>query len=248
MGEGTRQNGRKGGPGRGRPRGSRGVARRAARVPAPPARPALPRRLAPRKDPTQERSRATVEAILGAAVATFASRGYPRTTTNEMARRAGISVGSLYQYFPNKDAILTALLDRHLQAVAATIRECVPLLADPAVPLRAGVRNLLARLLALHEADPRMARAVEEQVGQMPRVPAAFGHYEEVYRAELARILRARADVRRDDTELMAHLLFEVTETVSGWLAHGPADRFERETALDEAALLLSRYVERSPE
>jgi hypothetical protein len=78
-------------------------------------------------------------------------------------------------------------------------------------------------------------------------VPDAFRHYEEVYRDELDRILRSRPDVRRGDARLMAHLLFEAAETASRWLAHGSADRFDRETALDEATLLLCRYVERRP-
>lgn len=214
-----------------------------ARVSQPPP-PALPRRLTPRKLPRQERSRATVEALLEAAVEVFASRGYARTNTNQIAHRAGVSVGSLYQYYPSKDAILTALLDRHLRAVETTIRECLPLLADPSVPLRVSVRDLLARLLELHEADPRLTRAVEEQASQMPRVPEALGRYEESFLADLEQLLRGRHDVRAGDSALMAHLLFEATEAVSRFLAHGPADRFDREVALDEATELLCRYVE----
>lgn len=82
----------------------------------------LPHALAPRKRPAQQRARTTVEAILGAAIELFAARGYARTTTNAVAARAGISVGSLYQYFPNKDAILTALVERHMEAVVRIAR------------------------------------------------------------------------------------------------------------------------------
>jgi AcrR family transcriptional regulator len=213
---------------------------------SPPGAPPLPRRLTARKAARQERSRATVEAILGAAVDVFASRGYARTSTNLIARRAGISVGSLYQYFPNKDAILTTLLGRHLRAVEAAIRECLPAFEDAGVPLRSGFRSLLTKLLELHESDPRLTRAVEHEAGQMPRVPEAFGHYEQAYLADLERILRGRADVRAGDRAVMAQLLFEATEAASGWLAHGPADRFDRDTALDEATELLCRYVERA--
>jgi AcrR family transcriptional regulator len=177
----------------------------------------------------------------------FASRGYARTNTNHIARRAGVSIGSLYQYFPNKDAILTALLDRHLRAVDATISACLPILRDPAVPLRRGVRHLLGKLLELHESDPRLTRAVETQAGQMARVPEALGRHEEAYMGELERILAGRPDVRPGDHALMAQLLSEAAKAASGWLAHGPAGRFDRETTLDEATLLLCRYVERQP-
>jgi AcrR family transcriptional regulator len=217
-----------------------------ARV-SPAEAPPLPRRLAARRPPRQERSRATVEAILGAAVDVFAARGYARTSTNHIARRAGISVGSLYQYFPNKDAILTALLDLHLRAVEATIRDCLPPFEDAAVPLRTSFRGLLTRLLELHESNPRLTQAVEHEAGQMPRVPEALTRYERAYLSELERILRKRADVRSGDRAVMAHLLFEATEAVSGWLAHGPAARFDRSTALEEATELLCRYVELPP-
>ena len=65
--------------------------------------------LRPRKQPQQSRSRATVEFLLEAAAQVFGERGYLATTTNGIAERAGVSVGSLYQYFPSKDAILLAL-------------------------------------------------------------------------------------------------------------------------------------------
>nr|MDT0666011.1 helix-turn-helix domain-containing protein [Micromonospora sp. DSM 115978] len=76
-----------------------------------------------RKRPVQERSRRTVEAILDAAAQLLATNGYQATTTNHVAERAGVSIGSLYQYFPNKDALLVALEDRHLDEVEAALRE-----------------------------------------------------------------------------------------------------------------------------
>lgn len=69
-----------------------------------------------RRRPVQARSRQTVERILDAAAHVFGERGYAGTT-NHVAERAGISIGSLYQYFPDKDALLVALHDRHLDEV-----------------------------------------------------------------------------------------------------------------------------------
>ena len=205
----------------------------------------LPRRLAPRKSPTQDRARETVGAILEAAIDLFSTRGYARTSTNHIARRAGVSVGSLYQYFPNKDAVLTALLARHLDAVESAISACIPLLRDPAVPLRDGIRRLLELLREVHEADPRLSRAIEQQVGQMPVVPEGLAGTKESHVATLAEILSARPDVRPGNRALMAFLLAAVTETVSVVLVHAAPDRFGRDEMLDEAVEALSRYVER---
>lgn len=76
--------------------------------------PSADRRLEPRRKPRQVRAELTRERILTAAAHVFAERGYAGGTTNRIAERARISIGSLYQYFPNKDAILAELLIQHI--------------------------------------------------------------------------------------------------------------------------------------
>jgi AcrR family transcriptional regulator len=68
----------------------------------------------PRKRPVQRRSQETVGYILEAAAQLFGELGYGRTTTNRVAEKAGVSIGSVYQYFPNKEALLLALAESHL--------------------------------------------------------------------------------------------------------------------------------------
>lgn len=85
----------------------------------------MPRRsqilLNPRKSPVQARSAASVDAILEATVQVLLSVGKERLTTTRVALRAGVSVGTLYQYFPNKSALLQAALKRHLNEVTEAI-------------------------------------------------------------------------------------------------------------------------------
>ncbi len=73
--------------------------------------------LEPRKTPVQARSTASVDAILDATVQVLLKLGKEQLTTTRVAARAGVSVGTLYQYFPNKSALLRAVLTRHLGAV-----------------------------------------------------------------------------------------------------------------------------------
>jgi AcrR family transcriptional regulator len=79
-----------------------------------------------RRTPRQDRSRATIEYLLEAAAQVFGARGYA-ATTNEIAARAGVSIGTLYQYFADKDALLLALAERHLdharQRLLAALQE-----------------------------------------------------------------------------------------------------------------------------
>jgi AcrR family transcriptional regulator len=70
--------------------------------------------LEPRKSPVQARSAASVDAILQATIQVLLNVGKERLTTTRVASRAGVSVGTLYQYFPNKSALLQAVLKRHL--------------------------------------------------------------------------------------------------------------------------------------
>ncbi|HEY0947216.1 MAG TPA: TetR/AcrR family transcriptional regulator [Opitutaceae bacterium] len=76
----------------------------------------------PRKKPSQSRSQATVDVILDAAARIFVETGFDAATTNAIAERAGVSIGSLYQYFPNKLALLAALKERHVIVLVAGMR------------------------------------------------------------------------------------------------------------------------------
>jgi AcrR family transcriptional regulator len=79
--------------------------------------------LDPRKSPVQARSAVTVDAVLEAAIQVLLQVGKERLTTTNVARRAGVSVGTLYQYFPNKRAILKAALQRHMAGVTEAIEQ-----------------------------------------------------------------------------------------------------------------------------
>ena len=79
--------------------------------------------LTPRKSPRQGRSIATVDAIFEATIQVLSSDGLIRLNTTRVARRAGVSVGTLYQYFPNKQALLFAVLERHLAMLATAIEK-----------------------------------------------------------------------------------------------------------------------------
>lgn len=82
--------------------------------------------LRPRKTPVQARSSATVEVIFEAAIRIFLEHGYERLTTTRVAERAGVSVGSLYQYFPNKGALTAAILERYLNDITSSVeRACL---------------------------------------------------------------------------------------------------------------------------
>jgi AcrR family transcriptional regulator len=82
-----------------------------------------PSTLEPRKTPVQARSTITVDAIFEATIQVLLSHGADRLTTTRVAERAGVSVGTLYQYYPNKQSLLFAVLENHLERVFLALEQ-----------------------------------------------------------------------------------------------------------------------------
>ena len=78
-------------------------------------------RTTPRKRPRQARSKATVDTILDATTRVLVKQGFDGLSTNAVAAAAGVSIGSLYQYFPNKEALVLALIERHMEEMNSSI-------------------------------------------------------------------------------------------------------------------------------
>ena len=116
-------------------------------------------RLSPRKEPAQTRAAITVQAILEGAAHLLEHQGFEGYTTNEIAVRAGVSIGSLYQYFPNKDAVTIALIERETESMVEEVIAALAL-APPERALQEAIRvsarnqvrrPQLARLLDFEE-------------------------------------------------------------------------------------------------
>jgi AcrR family transcriptional regulator len=126
----------------------------------------------PRKQPRQARSRATVEAVLAAGAQVLIEHGYEKATTARIAERAGVSVGSLYQYYPNKEALVAALIERHADEIVATMREA---LADPGHRTVAdGLQAIVQAAFAAHRLDPKLHKILNEQVPRVGRLGKAM--------------------------------------------------------------------------
>jgi AcrR family transcriptional regulator len=113
---------------------------------------------------------------------------------NRVAELAGVSVGSLYQYFPNKEALVAAVIDRHQQKIMQTVRGELP--DRMGQPLQQAVRMLVAAAVKAHRVDPRLHRVLAEQIPRVGRLEnvetfsrdnfALFRNYLENHRDELA--------------------------------------------------------------
>lgn len=145
-----------------------------------------------RRKPRQQRSIASWHAVLDAAAQLFGKLGYARTTTNKVAERAGVSIGTLYQYFPNKDALLLALADRHMAEAGAGLERAFALLSQQQPDLEQTLEVLIDAVVALHRHDPAMHRLLVDLAPRTPEAVARLRHLEqaatEAVEAQLRRL------------------------------------------------------------
>ncbi|MBB5193380.1 AcrR family transcriptional regulator [Silvimonas terrae] len=113
----------------------------------------------PRKSPRQARSQLMVETILQATARVLSERGYAATNTNAVAERAGVSVGSVYQYFPNKDALINALHERHVLQMETLILDALDHLAGKT--LHEAVECMIEAVHEAHLLEPELHRVLE---------------------------------------------------------------------------------------
>ena len=212
--------------------------------PPPGAKPP-PKAPGVRRRPRQERSVATVDAILEAAAELFCRVGYDRASTNKISERAGVSIGSLYQYFANKEAILAALLDDHQQAVHRVVGEAMAVVADPSVPIADGLTSLMRRLVDLHADNPELNRVLTEEVPHLAHGPSDRDEIEH-YAERVESILRNRPDVVVEDVATAAMLLVTTVEALTRFLAHGAGPDTDTDACIGESTTMLAGYLTRS--
>ncbi len=196
----------------------------------------------PRKAPLQERSRLTVEAILDAAAHVFEQHGYAAGTTNRIADRAGVSIGSLYQYFPNKDAVLVALTERHIDEGAAAV---APLLAGlgPDVPLDRALRDLVGAMVEAHRSRPALHRVLVEEAPRPAELRARFDELFEAAAGAIATYLRDSPEVDVDDPDRAARVVVQVVESITHSLVIHPTGDADVDAYAAETVTMLRRYL-----
>ena len=123
----------------------------------------------PRKAAIQARSRATVDALVEATARILVRDGFDKASTNRIAEVAGVSVGSLYQYFPGKEALVAAVMERHQQEIMQEVQGRLPELF--ALPVEQAMRELVAVAVKAHRVDPALHRVLAEQIPQAGKPP-----------------------------------------------------------------------------
>jgi AcrR family transcriptional regulator len=199
----------------------------------------------PRKHASQARSRATVDALIEATARILVSDGFDKASTNRIAEAAGVSVGSLYQYFPSKEALVAAVIDRHNQDLMKVVRGALAEVA--AEPIERAARKLVTAAIEAHRVDPGLHRVLAEQtprVGVSENVGALSRETFELFKAYLA---RHSDEFRVVDLELAAFMCVTSIEALTHTAVLHRPDVLSDDavgTLVDEATRLVVRYLQ----
>jgi AcrR family transcriptional regulator len=201
----------------------------------------------PRKSASQERSRLTVNTILEATTRVLVKEGYDRASTNRIAAAAGVSIGSLYQYFPSKEALVAAVSERHSQEVLQLMRNV--LIKVAARPVEGAVREFVSVAIEGHRVNPKLHRVLAEQIPRIGRLQNV-----EAINRDVHALIRGYLDAHRDeidvaDLDLAAFICVTTVETLTHTAVLHRPDILTDEKAekfVDEVTDLVVRYLQRS--
>lgn len=194
-----------------------------------------------RKAPSQSRAQDTVQVICTAARAILEEKGLEGLTTNHIAHRAGVSIGSLYQYFPSKEAIVGAVIERR---AAETKRELLELTQDlPKTDLPAVVRAITAWYVERYRRDRKLYRALLPEIEQVRRydyVRETTGRIAEL----IALGLEGRPGLTEvPDAKLAGQLIATAAEGILGRAVMAGDDVLDHPRLPEEVAVMMIGYL-----
>src|ERR1700749_4355100 len=166
----------------------------------------------PRKQATQSRAVATVDAILKATARILVKEGYDRASTNKIAERAGVSIGSLYQYFPSKEALIAAVSERHSHEVVQAVSQASIRVVGR--PIEEAVRGFVSIAIDAHRVNPRLHRVLAEEIPRLGRLESV-----ETISLDAHSLIRGYLDIHRNeiastDLDLAAFICVTVVEAL----------------------------------
>lgn len=194
-----------------------------------------------RKSASQERSKATVDTLLAATTRVLVKEGYDHASTNKIAEAAGVSIGSLYQYFPSKEALVAAVIERHIDRMAEVIRTSAARVA--LMPIREAARELVGVMIEAHRINPKLHRVLVEQI---PRI----GNMEHIDRVdeEAVALVRFyleghREELGVEDLDLAAFIAVSTVEALTHIAVLRRPELLSDARYVDEVANLVVRYL-----
>ena len=188
-----------------------------------------------------------MSAVLTAAAQVFEELGYAGGTTNRIAEAAGVSIGTLYQYFPSKEALLVALLERHVEETQRALNEWVGHMVAECHTLHSALGDYVGGMLDMHADRPRLQHILLEETPLPEHVHRLLLEAEQQAARTMAGLLRTYPEARRPSLQHAAHLVIHTVEAlIHSFAAHPGQGGIGKEDLARELVQMLEAYL-RSP-
>ena len=201
-------------------------------------------RLEARKQPVQRRSKVTVDQILVAATQVFERFGYAGGTTNRIAERAGVSVGTLYQYFPSKEAVAVALLEAHIAETNRKLHEWVGHMVAKRHGLREALSDYVWGIMSVHEATPRLQHMLLEETPLPGRLHDVMLRSEREAVDAMAGLLTLFPEIRGEHLQRSGYFVIHTVESLTHrFAAHPDEQMIDPSGFVEELVTMLEAYL-----
>ena len=195
----------------------------------------------PRRRPRQARAQATVDAIVQATARVLVEDGYDRASTNRIAQAAGVSIGSLYQYFPSKEALVAALVEAHVDRMTEVVSRRLEDLA--AADLRRSAETLVSALIAAYRVDPKLHHVLCQEVpkiGDLRRIYEFEQSLSDVIRTHLHSL---RHQIKHQNIDRAVFLLINASPSVIRAAIEGDSEGADDSALTGELTDMILRYL-----
>lgn len=196
--------------------------------------------MSPVRAPKQSRSRATYDAILESATRILVESGWQAVNTNAVAERAGVSIGSLYEYFPNKEAIIDAIAMRHINEGKELFSRTAETLPSMRTTHRL-VEALVSAIVSVHQGSPDLHRKLSSEVPLSVEVKQEVQQLRQSILTAIAALLSTEVN----NPGLVAQILYDSSDAVvHKWYVEESGKDVENEVLKNQLILMLNAYLE----
>ncbi|MFP2959218.1 TetR/AcrR family transcriptional regulator [Myxococcus sp. 1LA] len=195
-----------------------------------------------RRRPRQDRAQATCDAILTATARVLVKEGYDAASTNRIAREAGVSIGSLYQYFPSKEGLVLAVMERHRARSLSDFEAGLVQLASE--PLPTALRALIRQVLAMKREDPKLHQMLHELMPRMRELGQTDPYEQRLFRLVRAFLAPRVGEIRPKDLDMAVFIIVHAVEALCIKAVADRPDYLTNPTFVDELSALLMGYLQ----
>lgn len=202
------------------------------------------KRLNPRKEPNQDRAKDTVENIVGATAHILEKDGFEKISTNRIAEKAGVSIGSLYQYFPTKEAIFSFMMERYVRSQTEMVDKIL-LERKQSRDLKETIRIIISAIMESKIKQSRFQKMFAEKVlsfagyeslqKQDDHLIALFEKYLEPFESE----------VRKDNLDISLYFVIQSVKVLPIAILYQNRIKLQDPRVTDELVELVYRYMKK---